>query len=64
MGQLVLTRRVGEEILIGDDIRIMVVARLHGAIWIGIEAPDGVKILRKEVYEREKKETKGEKKNG
>lgn len=45
---LVLARRVGEEILIGDDIRIKVVSLRRGCVRIGIEAPAHVRIMRME----------------
>lgn len=46
---LVLSRKVNERILIGDDIRITVVAARGNQIRIGIEAPDSVPILREEL---------------
>lgn len=49
---LVLTRKPGEGILIGDDIKITVVEMKSGAIRIGIEAPQNQKIYRQEVYDR------------
>ncbi len=49
---LVLTRKVGEGIVIGDDIRITVVEIKGGGIRLGIEAPSHVKIHRQEIYER------------
>ena len=49
---LVLTRKIGEGIIIGDDIRITVVEVKNGGIRLGIEAPADVKIHRQEVYER------------
>ena len=48
---LVLTRKQGETILIGDDIKITVVAVNGDAVRIGIEAPKHVKILRAELVE-------------
>ena len=48
---LVLTRKVGEEILIGDNIRIVIVSRRCGAVRVGIEAP-GLSIDRKEKREK------------
>jgi carbon storage regulator CsrA len=46
---LVLTRKLGEEILIGDNIRITV-ARINGnRVALGIGAPDSVRILRAEL---------------
>ena len=49
---LVLTRRVGEEIVIGNDIRVMVVAIQGDKVRIGISAPPSVRVDRKEVHER------------
>ena len=48
---LVLTRKQGETILIGDDIKITVVAVNGDAVRIGIEAPKHIKILRAELVE-------------
>ena len=49
---LVLSRLVGEEIQIGDNIRIQVVAMHEGKVRIGIEAPDEVPVHRLEVWKR------------
>lgn len=49
---LVLTRKVGEGIVIGDDIRITVVELKGGGVRIGIDAPRSTKVHRLEVYER------------
>lgn len=46
---LVLTRKVNEEILIGDNIRIKVVDIGAGRIRLGISAPRDVTVLRDEV---------------
>lgn len=49
---LVLTRRLGETIVIGDDVVIKIVD-IHGKqIRIGIEAPSEVSVYRGEIYER------------
>ncbi len=48
---LVLTRKKGEVIKIGDDIEITVVATKGDQVKIGISAPKNVEIYRKEVYE-------------
>jgi carbon storage regulator len=51
---LVLTRKIGQEIVIGDNIRIAVVA-IHGAkVRIGVSAPKEVVVDRQEVHERRK----------
>jgi carbon storage regulator len=49
---LILTRKPGEGILIGDDIRIAIVEIKGGGIRIGIDAPADRKIYRQEVYDR------------
>jgi carbon storage regulator len=53
---LVLTRKVGERILIGEDIVIQVVDFNPGSVKLGIEAPAAVSIFRYEVYERIREE--------
>jgi carbon storage regulator len=47
---LVLTRKVDEEVNIGDDIVIRVVEVNRGNVRLGIEAPGNVAIYRQEVY--------------
>jgi len=49
---LVLTRKSGEVITVGDDIEITVIAVKGDQVKIGINAPKHVEILRKEVYEQ------------
>ena len=52
---LVLTRKLGESIIIGDKIKITVTS-IHGKqVRLGVEAPRDVPIYRMEVYERIKK---------
>ena len=53
---LVLTRRLGESINIGDNIKITVVDIDGKQVKIGIEAPRDISIFREEVYERIKLE--------
>jgi carbon storage regulator len=57
---LILTRRVGETFIIGDDIKITVCSVRNGQLRIGIEAPKHVSIHRKEVYERIQREDSSE----
>lgn len=47
---LVITRKKGESILIGEDIEITVVKSDDGAVKLAISAPKNVPILRKELY--------------
>jgi len=49
---LILTRKIGEGIILGDDIRIAVLEIRGKQIRIGIEAPNRVSILRMEVFEK------------
>jgi len=47
---LVLSRRVGESIIIGDNIQVRVLKIENGVVKLGIMAPDDVRIYREEVY--------------
>ena len=49
---LVLTRRSGEAVRIGSDIRITVLSTSGSQVRLGIEAPSQVVVHREEVYER------------
>jgi carbon storage regulator len=46
---LILTRRQGERIRLGDDIEIEVLGVYRGVVRIGVRAPDNVRVLRAEV---------------
>ncbi len=48
---LVLTRKVDESIMIGDDVRITVVAVKGDHVRVGVDAPRSVPIHRLEIYE-------------
>jgi carbon storage regulator len=49
---LVLTRNVGETIVIDGTIRVTVIAIQGGKVRIGIDAPDDVRVDREEVHKR------------
>jgi len=49
---LVLTRKIGEGIVVGDDITITIVEMKGGTVRIGIDAPRDKKIYRQEVFDR------------
>jgi len=53
---LVLTRKPGEGIIIGDNITIKIIELKSGGIRIGIDAPQDTKIYREEVYDRIRQE--------
>ena len=51
---LIVTRKLGESILIGDDIKIVIFSNQRGGVKVGIEAPDHIDIWREEVYDQNK----------
>ena len=55
---LVLTRKPGESIVIGNNIRITVLEMQGRQIRLGIEAPPEITVHRGEIYERIKEENK------
>lgn len=53
---LILTRRVGEIVRIGDDIEVSVLAIKGNQVRLGVNAPRHVSVHREEIYERIKAE--------
>ncbi len=53
---LILTRRVGETLMIGDDVMVTVLGIASNQVRIGIDAPKEVAVHREEVYDRIKAE--------
>lgn len=49
---LVLSRKIGERILIGDNIAVTVVRITNGGVRLGIEAPAEFPVIREELKER------------
>ena len=49
---LILTRKVGEVIMIGDDIVVKVLGVRSGQVKIGVEAPRALPVHRQEIFER------------
>ena len=49
---LIITRRVGGRIVIGKDVRIMVVDVRGGQVRLGVDAPRAIEVYREEVYQR------------
>ena len=56
---LILTRRVGETLMIGDDVTVTVLGVKGNQVRIGINAPKDVSVHREEIYERIKAEQSG-----
>ena len=48
---LILRRKTGDAILIGDDIEVEILDLSHGRVTVGVKAPPEVRILRKEVLQ-------------
>ena len=49
---LILTRKVGERLAIGDDIRVTLLEIKGSQVKLGIEAPKSVEVHRQEIYEK------------
>lgn len=54
---LVLSRRLGETLIIGDDIKVTVLGISGNQVRLGIAAPKEVSVHREEVYRRIQEET-------
>ena len=54
---LVLTRHTGETIMVGNDVKIVVLGVRHNQVKIGIEAPEEIAVHREEIYLRIQAET-------
>ena len=55
---LILTRKTGESIMVGDHVRVVVVEVKGRQVRIGVEAPGDTKIYRGEIFERIQEENR------
>jgi carbon storage regulator len=58
---LILTRKVGESLIIGDDVSIIVLGVKGNQVRIGVDAPKSVSVHREEIYNKiqDEKESSG-----
>ena len=56
---LILTRRVGETVMIGDSVTVTVLGVKGNQVRLGVNAPKDVAVHREEIYERIKREQDG-----
>jgi carbon storage regulator len=57
---LILTRRVGETVMIGNDVTVTVLGVKGNQVRVGVNAPKDVAVHREEIYERIKREEEHE----
>ena len=53
---LILTRRIGETLMIGDDVSITVLGVKGNQVRVGVNAPKDIAVHREEIYERIQRE--------
>jgi carbon storage regulator len=56
---LILTRRVGETLMVGDNVTVTVLGVKGNQVRIGVNAPKDVAVHREEIYERIRNEKEG-----
>jgi carbon storage regulator len=59
-GMLILTRRVGEALMVGDEVTVTVLGVKGNQVRIGVNAPKHVSVHREEIYERIRAEQQAE----
>ncbi len=58
---LILTRKVGERLIIGDDIAVTILSVKGNQVRVGVQAPTSIAVHREEIYDRIQNERNGQK---
>lgn len=53
---LILTRRIGETLMIGDDVTVTVLGNKGNQVRLGVAAPEDVPVDREEIYQRKQRD--------
>jgi len=61
---LILTRRIGESLMIGDEVKITVLGVRVNQVRVGVSAPKSVSVHREEIYDRIQKEAEAKRETG
>ena len=58
---LILTRRIGETLMVGDEVTVTVLGVKGNQVRLGVNAPKDIAVHREEIYDRIQNETNGNK---